>query len=322
MGPCCYPVLGLSGCHYYATTIHEYTYEWAQISCINARSWLTLGGMYARPHMLQGANILRKYSCSTVTSLAQGPKLSCPQPKLQPVGARGSKRKLDQVSDMADDEDDGDDDTASGHRGARMRGTVLHATRLNTLHVQKNHIETERNHLLRKIEKLDEEEVAVDEAIALHAFRVHGEEEEVQELPEGVEEEEEEEAEEEAEVEDLAGDDVVPVPTISNDSEDVQMLKIWHGTQVHFAWKWLAQGGKTQGIPNQYSPCRYHFSVTASGCRNKDCEYSHEDIFWKEPFAECLVNLCWPRGPFRQCFHPQAGRSSKQHRSEVKECDR
>ena len=64
-------------------------------------------------------------------------------------------------------------------------------------------------------------------------------------------------------------------------------------TEEWYAWKWVKQNGEDYGIPKQYTPCVYFFKN--HDCQKEEkCEWSHnEDIFLKEPFADCLKNLSW-----------------------------
>ena len=64
-------------------------------------------------------------------------------------------------------------------------------------------------------------------------------------------------------------------------------------TEEWYAWKWVKQNGENYGIPKQYTPCVYFFKN--HDCQKEEkCEWSHnEDIFLKEPFADCLKNFFW-----------------------------
>ena len=60
-----------------------------------------------------------------------------------------------------------------------------------------------------------------------------------------------------------------------------------------YAWQWVQQYGDDFGIPKQYTPCAYFFKNHRCKFEEK-CEFSHnQEIFLKEPFAACLVNLSW-----------------------------
>ena len=176
------------------------------------------------------------------------------------------------------------------------------------------------------MEQLDEEEVAVDEAIALFVPPKLEEEfpEEEEEEPPKKEEEEEEgeegvdyapegeegvdyaqegeegEKEEGEDGEKEEGEDAEEVQDVVNEGSAVEEHPYRQNRNLnfyvvnHYAMKWLAQWGQNEGIPKKYTPCRFHFSV--GGCRNKDCLFSHEDIFWEDRFAACLSNLCWRSG--------------------------
>ena len=60
-----------------------------------------------------------------------------------------------------------------------------------------------------------------------------------------------------------------------------------------YAWQWLQQNGDDSGIPKPFTPCAYFFKNHHCKFEGK-CEFSHnEEIFLKEPFAACMVNLEW-----------------------------
>ena len=84
--------------------------------------------------------------------------------------------------------------------------------------------------------------------------------------------------------------------------------------EYRFTWQWLDQGGDDHGIPQRYTPCRYFF-CTAGGCQRGECLFSHNPIFYEDPFHSCLQKIRWPEQMEMQTGPPWA-RSQKQSMEE------
>jgi len=67
-------------------------------------------------------------------------------------------------------------------------------------------------------------------------------------------------------------------------------------TQLIFAQVWLEQSGNDGGIPQRFTPCRYHFKA-GRGCGYEDrCRFSHNDELWRqEPYITMLQQQDWTR---------------------------
>ena len=137
---------------------------------------------------------------------------------------------------------------AMGQRKAQLQ------TELDDLTQQRNDIVVRKMQLSQEMEKLDQERVAVDTSITL--------------LKRSMQKEGKEEI-------------------------DAKEKKINEDDEYRFVWQWFDQGGDDCGIPKRYTPCRYFFKSggctgVALGCNRPECEFSHDPIFYEEPFHSCL----------------------------------
>jgi len=74
--------------------------------------------------------------------------------------------------------------------------------------------------------------------------------------------------------------------------EEGQELAREQTEAMHYATKWLQQGGDDKDIPQNFTPCKFYFK--SRGCRNTKCLFSHnEEIFGREPFVSFIFEWKW-----------------------------
>ena len=60
-----------------------------------------------------------------------------------------------------------------------------------------------------------------------------------------------------------------------------------------YAWKWLQQDGDEEGIPMQFTRCRFQFQAEHKCGLRHNCKFSHNEIYHQMPFA--AIRKSWGR---------------------------
>jgi len=84
--------------------------------------------------------------------------------------------------------------------------------------------------------------------------------------------------------------------------------------QVYWARRWLElveAGLPERGIPRKFCPCQYHFKNR--NCRERNCEFSHDKYFSREPYKDAMENKIWNHGEMKRDMktHRMRGRNER-----------